>query len=67
MKYQFVRMQNDGRVASITPHKLFDTIEEAKTAAPDFLANRKGGGRVVLMQAMEVAITSSKVRYEAFK
>ena len=67
MSYQFVRMQHDGRVASITPHKLFDTMEQAKAAAPDLLASRKGGGRIVLMQAMEVAITSSDVRYEAFK
>ena len=67
VSYQFVRMQHDGRVASSTPHQLCDTIEQAKAAAPDLLASRKGGGRIVLMQAMEVAITSYNVRYEAFK
>lgn len=63
-KYQFVRLQEDGRVASITPTRTFDTIDAAKDAAPDFLATRKGGGTIVLIQVMEVVITTSSVRYE---
>lgn len=66
MKYQFIRLQDDGRLASITPTRMFETIEAAKAAAPDFLSTRKGGGTIVLVQILEVAILSANVRYEKF-
>lgn len=66
MTYQFVRMQDDGRIASFTPHRQFKTIPEAKAAAPDLLSGRKGGGKIVLIQVLEEAITTSNVRYETF-
>lgn len=64
MKYQFVRMQDDGRISSITPIKTFPSVEIAKLAAPDLLVSRKGGGRIVLIEIQEVAICTSNVRYE---
>lgn len=63
-KYQFVRLQDNGRLASITPTKMYDTIEKAKDDAPDLLSGRKGGGAIVLVQVLEVAIATSNVRYE---
>ncbi len=66
MTYQFARMQDDGRIASITPHRMFDSVATAKRGAGDLLACRRGGGRIVLLQVLEVAIPSSDVRYEKF-
>ncbi len=66
MTYQFVRMQDDGRIASITPIRNFDTIPAAKAGASDLLVSRRGGGRIVLVQMLEVAIPSADVRYEKF-
>jgi hypothetical protein len=66
LAYQFARMQSDGRIMSITPHRQFDTVADAKKAAPDLLATRRGGGQIVLVQVLEVAITTSTVRYEKF-
>jgi len=64
MKYQFVRRQDDGRISSISPLRSFNTIEEAKKAAPDLLYTRRGGGELVLIQVLEVVIATASVRYE---
>lgn len=66
MSYQFARMQDNGCIASITPHRVFVSVADAKRSAPDLLATRRGGGQIVLIQVLEVAITSSNVRYEKF-
>jgi len=63
-KYQFVRLRDNGCLASISPCKTFDTIDAAKLAAPDFLSARKGGGSLVLIQVLEVAIPTANIRYE---
>lgn len=62
-KFQFVRIQADGRMGSISPLKTFETIEAAKTSAPDFLNNRRGNN-IVLVQVLEAVIATSNVRYE---
>lgn len=66
MSFQFARMQDDGRIASITPHKQFATADIAKECAPDLLATRRGGGKIVLVEVTEVAIVTSSVRYEKY-
>ena len=65
-KFQFVRIQDDGRSASLPPHKLFNTAGDAKCMAPTILSNRHGGGRIVLVEVQEVVISSANVRYEKF-
>lgn len=59
-------MQDDGRLASIFPARQWATSTEAKDAGPDFLATRRGGGKIVLVQVHEVAITTATVRYETY-
>ena len=66
-KFQFVRLQDDGRTASLPPHKLFNTVGDAKLMAPAFLTGRKGGGKIILVEIQEVVIASANVRYEPYK
>lgn len=66
-KYQFVRMQDDGRISSLSPHKLFSTVGDAKLMAPTLLATRRGGGgKIVLIEVLETVYASATVRYEKF-
>jgi hypothetical protein len=67
MKYQFMRLQSDGRMSSIAPPTLFNTISEAKKAGPDFLATKRcARGSIVLVEVLEVVIATSHVRYETW-
>lgn len=63
-KFQFARLQDDGRIASLPPHKLFNTVGDAKVSAPTLLGNRKGGGQIVLIEVQEAVIASANIRYE---
>jgi hypothetical protein len=65
MMYQFVRMQDDGRMASITPVTVFKTVEEAKAAAGDLLARAaiRSTSKIVLVEIKEEVVITSSVRY----
>ena len=69
MRYQFVRMQDNGKIASFGVPKGFKTIGDAKCMAPTLLAARRGNGhgRIVLVEVLEVVIASANVRYEKFE
>lgn len=64
--FHFVRVQDDGRISSITPLRIFESRAEAKAAAPDLFAGRRGGGRIALAELVEEAIHTSRVRYVPF-
>jgi len=62
--YAIVRVQDDGRISSVTPAATYPSLEAAKAAAPDLLAGRRGGGRIAIVQVLEEAVHTSSVRYE---
>ena len=68
MLYQFVRMQDDGKISSMSPHKSFNTIGDAKCMAPTLLATRRtnGAGKIVLIEVLEIVTATANVRYEPF-
>lgn len=64
MTYSFVRLQPDGRMASMTPIKQYGTLAAAKAAAPSTLLRSKGGGRIVIVQIIEAVTVQAQVAYE---
>lgn len=66
MSYQLARLHDDGRLTSIRANGNYPTIEELKATAPSYLAGRRGGGKIVVVQILEVAIPSADVTYQTF-
>jgi hypothetical protein len=72
MKFQFMRQHDDGHLTAISggagygAYRGFMSVAEAKAAAPDFLATRRGGGKIVLVEILEEVICTATVRYELY-
>lgn len=67
MSYQFARLQDDGRLASVVRNGNYNTLAELKASGPSVLAGRRGGGRIVVVHILEVAVPTSDVSYIGFK
>lgn len=74
MKYQFMRQHDDGHLTAISggagfrggAYRGFMSVADAKAAAPDFLATRRGGGKIVLVEILEEVICTATVRFETY-
>jgi len=64
MSFSFLRMQEDGRMASVTPSRLFKTREEAKKAAPLILSGKRNDSRIVLVEIQEIVVATVGCQFE---